>query len=79
MVVGVHVEQLPAPPLVRYGLKLLPFRLDRLLGVLELVDLPQGRDLVAEEALLTEGHPQDASGGRNRRAAIGPPESMMPV
>lgn len=52
MVVGVHVEQLPAPLLVRYGLKLLPFRLDRLLGVLELVDLPQGRDLVAEEASL---------------------------
>jgi hypothetical protein len=50
VVVGVHVEQLPAPPLVRYGLKLLPFRLDRLLGVLELVDLPQGRDLVADEA-----------------------------
>ena len=50
MVVGVHVEQLPAQLLVRYGLKLLPFRLDRLLGVLELVDLPQGRDLVAEEA-----------------------------
>ena len=42
--------QLPAPLLVRYGLKLLPFRLDRLLGVLELVDLPQGRDLVADEA-----------------------------
>jgi hypothetical protein len=50
VVVGVHLEQLPAPPLVRYGLKLLPFRLDRLPGVLEPVDqAPDRLDGVFEE------------------------------